>query len=175
MVTLKKCTTLSVQNKNVIRRLEVDLRGAFKNNTMKKVILLMILMVTSCKTVENKIIQNTTADVLLTYSKSRCLGKCPVYDVKILKDGMLIYTGVDWVKQRGNVIIKLSSEELAELNGILDKTTKAPQLFKRVRDRSVTVLRINEKKYEFHGSQADGHLKAINSRIENWVDQVNSK
>lgn len=142
---------------------------------MKKLILLIVLMIASCKTVENKVAQSTTADVLLTYSKSRCLGKCPVYDVKILKNGMLVYAGIDWVKQRGNVIIKLSAEALAELKSILNEITQEPTLFKRIRDRSVTVLRINEKIYEFHGSQADGQIKEVNSRIENWVDQVNAK
>lgn len=175
MVTLKKCITQNVQNKGKQTPWVADFQGVFKNNIMKKVIILMLLMITSCKTTEKKMTQHTTADVLLTYSKSGCLGKCPVYDVKILKDGMLVYTGVDWVRQRGNVIIKLSSEELAELKGILDNTTEEPRLFKRVRDRPVTVLRIREKKYEFHDSQAEGQLKAINSKIEHWVDQVNAE
>ena len=135
----------------------------------------MLVIMASCKTVEKTTVQNTTADVLLTYSKSRCLGKCPVYNVKILKDGMLVYTGVDWVKQKGNVIVKLSAEELAELRQMMATTIKVPPAFKRIRDRPVTALMMNEKKYEFHGTPADDQLKTLNSRIEHWVDQLNTK
>ena len=135
----------------------------------------MLLVMASCKTVEKTTVQNTTADVLLTYSKSRCLGKCPVYNVKILKDGMLVYTGVDWVRQKGNVIVKLSDDELAELKHIINTATKAPPAFKRIRDRPVTALIMNEKKYKFHGTPADDQLKTLNSRIEHWVDEVNTK
>ena len=135
----------------------------------------MLLVMASCKTVEKTTVQNTTADVLLTYSKSRCLGKCPVYNVKILKDGMLVYTGVDWVRQKGNVIVKLSDDELAELKHIINTATKAPPAFKRIRDRPVTALMMNEKKYKFHGTPVDDQLKTLNSRIEHWVDEVNTK
>ena len=136
---------------------------------------MLILSVISCKTVDHKVSKAATADVLLTYSKSACLGQCPVYDLKILEDGMLVYEGKDKVKQKGTVMTMLSAAELAELVTLLDKTEVEPAVFKRVRDRPITVLEYNEKKYKFHSSQLDGQLKRINSTIENLVAQVNVK
>ena len=136
---------------------------------------MLILSVISCKTVDHKVSKATTADILLTYSKSACLGQCPVYDLKILEDGMLVYEGKDKVKQKGTVMTMLSAAELAELVTLLDKTEVEPAVFKRVRDRPITVLEYNEKKYKFHSSQLDGQLKRINSTIENLVAQVNVK
>lgn len=146
-----------------------------KNNNMKKILFMLILSVISCKTVDKKVSKTTTAEVLLTYSKSACLGQCPVYDVKILEDGMLVYQGVDKVRQKGTVMTMLSVSELDELVALLDKTVEEPAVFKRVRDRPVTVLRYNEKKYKFHSAALDGQLKLINSKIENLVAQVNMR
>lgn len=146
-----------------------------KNNNMKKILCMLILSVISCKTVADTTSKTANAEVLLTYSKGACLGKCPVYDLKILKDGMLVYEGINKVEQKGIVMIQLTSEQLTELKSILTSTIEEPEMFKRVRDRPVTVLHYDTKRYEFHSTKLDGKLKLINAKIENLVAQVNTK
>ena len=59
-----------------------------------------MILVASCKTSsKTKIIDTQRA--LISLSKGRCLGNCPVYDLWVFKNGNVIYNGIDNVNKTG--------------------------------------------------------------------------
>ncbi|CAM1349805.1 DUF6438 domain-containing protein [Tenacibaculum crassostreae] len=69
---------------------------------------------------------------LLSIRKTPCFGECPVYSVKIDKEGNGVYNGVDYVLVKGIQEFTLSDKQLKELNNRL--ATKGFDSFKKVYD-----------------------------------------
>ena len=139
---------------------------------MKKIMILLVLALAACKSSKEATISVDKKDTVLFYSKGPCLGKCPVYNLRVFSDGMVVYESRDAQRKKVSVISRLSQEEIAELTDILENSLGEPTLFKRIRDRPVTILKCNDKEYEFHASKIDGLLKTVNTKIEDLVAQV---
>jgi len=142
---------------------------------MKIIMILLILTLTSCKSgnpattsVEKKI-------TVLEYSKSPCLGRCPVYTLIVFSDGIVLYESRDVELKKVSVICQLSREQMEQLTSLLANSLEEPILFQRIRDRPVTVLKYDDNRYEYHASKIDGLLKQVNTRIEHLVAQVNDE
>lgn len=71
-------------------------------------------------------------NTLLSIRKTPCFGECPVYSVKVDKEGNVTYNGVDYVLVKGIQEFKLTEEQLKELNEKLIK--KGFDSFKEVYD-----------------------------------------
>ncbi len=136
---------------------------------MKRLLAMMILTLLSCKTTQKA--QQSASETLLSYSKGACLGNCPVYDVAIDQNGILSYNGLRNVPVLGKQTKKLSPQELTSLLALL-KEMDSPKPFKKIRDKPVTVLKYNQKKYSYHATNTSGNLKKINTVIENLVAQL---
>lgn len=112
-------------------------------------------------------------EMLLFYSKGPCLGKCPVYDLAIYTDGTVRYKGVSKVDKKGVFEYQLSSETIGELTLLLENSLTVPIAFRRIRDIPVTTLKFRGKKYKFHASRAENRLKAVNTKVEDLIRQLN--
>tara|TARA_R110000787_G_scaffold11253_1_gene37574 strand:- start:5275 stop:5787 length:513 start_codon:yes stop_codon:yes gene_type:complete len=108
---------------------------------MKKILLLscLILSVLSCDTpvkkenkkeviieketpkevvVEKKVVKKVS-NTLLRLQKKKCSGDCPVFDVTITKDSILIYNGKKFTNIKGIRSIKLSGRQFNKITKIL--------------------------------------------------------
>jgi len=136
----------------------------------------MILTLTSCKSSSPLGEPDIKKDTVLEYSKGSCLGgRCPVYNIRVYSDGMVVYERKDAQQKRTPIITQLSRDETVDLIAFLDANLNEPDIFKRIRDRPVTVLKYDNKAYQYHASKIDGILKQVNSRIENLVAQLSAK
>jgi len=147
-------------------------QDALKKQKMKNLIIVMLLTILSCKTSKNRILENNQQEVLLFYSKSPCLGKCPVYDLTVLEDGTLLYMGIAKVEQKGELKKKLSSEQISNLKAILKENLGEPEQFKKIRDIPITTLLFNNKKYEYHSSRTSSSIKKVEEKIQVFVSDV---
>ena len=86
---------------------------------MKKLLIILILASISCKSGTGSTKDVLSKEVLVRYSKSACLGRCPVYSLLVFTDGTAIYNGIDKVKQKGKITFILSSEEDKRINAII--------------------------------------------------------
>ncbi|MEK6155084.1 DUF6438 domain-containing protein [Flavobacteriaceae bacterium 3-367] len=139
---------------------------------MKKAMMLLILVVLSCKSGKNGAMDTNNENTLLYYSKGPCLGKCPVYDLWVFTNGTVLFKGVDKVKHKGEVTMELSSEEIGNLALLLEHNLAEPTIFGKVRDLPVTTLRYEGKEYEYYVTKIDGQLKEVNSKIEQLVNRI---
>jgi hypothetical protein len=139
---------------------------------MKNVMIVLILIVASCKPVKQVTTTVTQKEAFLEYSKGQCLGRCPVYNIRVFDDGMVVYEGRDRQRKKISIISQLSREEVQELTLVLGNTLGEPNLFKRIRDRPITALTYKNKEYKYHASKIDGKLKEVNARLEDLVAQV---
>ncbi len=131
---------------------------------MKNGLFILILLVsTSCKSVQQ---ENSNRIIQLT--KKRCLGKCPVYDVFIDKEGMLSYNGIDNVEKKGIYKIKITDKELRELQLLFSEARfeELKNSRKKGRDLPITQLSYHRKTVSFHGQQMPQKVKEIIRKIE---------
>jgi hypothetical protein len=75
------------------------------------VILMILVSIYSCsgpKTI-------TDEDLLIELKRTPCYGSCPVYTIKIDKNGKGLFEGVENVEKIGNYSFSLNQDDLAEL------------------------------------------------------------
>ena len=141
---------------------------------MRKLMRVLILAL-SCKSGNYSVNQSDQEDVLIYYSKGPCLGNCPVYNLRVFVDGTVIYREVFMVKEKKVITKRLSSEEVGDLAKFLKNNLGYPTLFRRIRDRPLTILRFDGKEFEYHASKIRGQLKEANNKIEDLVGRLFSE
>lgn len=139
---------------------------------MKYTMIVLIMVSFSCQSTKNTSANPSKDEALVYYSKGSCLGKCPVYDVWIYKDGSVSYSGIHHVSAKGNIETKLEERELRELKTMLNKGPYKDLAFKKVRDWPITTLRFNGKEYKYYSSKLDGALKEIDTKLKNTIDSI---
>jgi len=139
---------------------------------MKKLLILVLIGMFSCKSSKSGIMENNQKEAMLFYSKGPCLGKCPVYDFTIFSDGTLIYNGISKVEKKGQLNGKLTSKQLSDLKAILKENLGEPENFRKIRDIPITTLRFNDKKYEYHSSRNNTTMKFVEAEIQKLIRTV---
>ncbi len=138
---------------------------------MKQIMIIFILSMLSCKTTESAM-QESKSDVLVYYSKGRCLGKCPVYEVFIHTDGTLIYNPIANAGKNGKVQTTLTSAQIEVLMKALSRVNFETIEFKRIRDLPITRLKYESKEVKYYVSKVNGDLKEVNVIIENLIKSI---
>lgn len=116
---------------------------------MKNVVLLSIFLVSvSCST-----IQHDTSSPMIQLTKKRCMGKCPVYDLMIYKNGLVTYNGIDHVEKKGLHQFNLSSKKIEELTRLFEVSgfKGMESMQQKGRDLPVTQLTYEKKQLSFKG------------------------
>jgi len=133
---------------------------------MKKIILLLSIILASCSVQKKQHI-----GPYIYFSETRCLGKCPVYDISIYSNGKVLYNGIENVSKMGIHRTTISLKKMKTL----EKTLKnidlnlLKQKFISKRDLSYCVLKYNGtilKTREKH--KLNTFLESINSIISKF-------
>ena len=134
-------------------------------------LIIMILMSPSCS-VNKKQRSLTQEKVIITYSKGKCLGKCPVFDLYIYNNGRVVYNGIDNVDKKGVLETFVSLEKLKRIEFLMLGFDSSQIGNVNGRDLPFTMLKINNKKVFYRSTRASGNLLKINNLIENIKDNL---
>lgn len=117
---------------------------------MKNLALWIILILSvSCST-----IQHDASSPVIQLTKKRCLGKCPVYDLMIYKNGLVTYNGIDNVSKKGLHQFNLPSKKMESLGKLFDDSgfKEIESNTKKGRDFPITQLTYQNKTVSFKGN-----------------------
>ena len=103
-------------------------------------ILVSFFCILSCSTQKN-----VSSKAFLYYGKTKCLGKCPVFDMYFFDNGKVMYEGFENVEVIGKKELKISSEDIRFLKNELEKVNFSQETSIK-RDIPNTILRYNDKK-----------------------------
>jgi len=117
---------------------------------MKNLMLITILIMSiSCST-----IKHDASIPVIQLTKKRCLGKCPVYDLMIYKNGLVTYNGIENVSKRGVHQFNIPTKKIEELNKLFDQSGFKDIVNdkKKGRDFPITQLTYHNKTISFKGN-----------------------
>ncbi len=140
---------------------------------MKNAILILVMIFLSCKSVKSEPEIPQQNDLLVYYSKGRCLGKCPVFDLWIYNNGSFKYIGVDNVSYKGEIKDVIPPNDLVELKYLIKDNDIKSYPFKKGYDLPVTTLRYNQVELKYYSSSVKKSLLKLNTKMEELVDQIN--
>ena len=114
-------------------------------------------------------------DLLIEMKRTPCFGACPVYTVRIAKNGKGLFEGVENVEKIGKFIFTLSPDEIAELESAFEQAGfyQLKKIYNaEVSDLPTTYLTYNKdgrrkKIMDYYG--APEKLKSLENRIETLV------
>lgn len=107
-----------------------------------------------------------TKNALITFSKGRCLGNCPVYDMWVFNDGKIIYNGIKNVPKTGYQTQRISDETLEKIKHLVEKSFLKATKTQRIRDLPLTTLVSKGKSIRFHSNLAKAELLELNTLFE---------
>ncbi|WP_299548910.1 DUF6438 domain-containing protein [Seonamhaeicola sp.] len=140
---------------------------------MKYLTIIIMIMITfsSCSAGKKKP-QSTPDKIVVSYSKGRCLGKCPVYDLHIYDSGRMVYNGLDNVSKKGIYKSTISLDTLKRITSLMRYVT--PKEIGEIpgRDLPLTVLKVHDKKVVYQALRINGNLLDINTLIEGIVNNI---
>lgn len=133
-----------------------------------------MILVASCKTQKRPQLIDTDK-AFISLSKGRCLGKCPVYDLWVFKDGRVLYNGIDNVLKKG---VQETSISLAQIDTLekLIPTIKHHNINDVIsRDKPLTILKFNNKRIVYQSSKSRGNLLFISNLLNNIQLNINNE
>lgn len=145
---------------------------------MKKIylyILLLTLLVTSCKT--NAVPEEE--DLVISLRKTACFGSCPVYKLEIYDKGTVIYEGEKDVELKGKYRSEVSQKELENLIGEFEEKNFfqfEDEYTEHVTDLPTTYIYFqhngkSKKIKDYYGAPEE--LKKLEKLVADLVDNLN--
>jgi hypothetical protein len=132
---------------------------------MKKFIIMLIAFLGSC-TPSKAVLKTDTA--LFRYSKSGCLGNCPVYDLYVFENGYVLYKGVkNTSKKKAHSTI--TKEKIAILKSLLSSITVEDYQSAKGRDIPITSIVFNNKSVKYNANTVTGNLSKMDSLIQEII------
>ncbi len=125
------------------------------------VLYIFFLFVIGCSS--NKNIENKE---VIYYGKTACLGKCPVLDIFIYKEGIVIYNGIKNVEKKGKHRFKISKKTFQEIKNEvakIDFNTVYTEDLKR--DLPKTIIKINGKKAVFQNPKKIKRVEELFNKL----------
>jgi len=139
---------------------------------MKSLGIILSILLFSCSAYQKAAYSEQTN--LITLMKSRCRGKCPVYELNINAKGEVFYHGIANVKKIGKFEFKLSNKELAELKDMFEDVKfldiKLQQKTK-IRDIPYTTLKYKGKSHYYRSSWQSSPFKSIVEKLESLIEE----
>ena len=132
--------------------------------------ILIIALAISCKS--SKADNQKSEDAIISYSKGRCFGKCPVYDLYIFNDGNVEYKGIENVSKIGTYKETISLEDLDIIKSLLIDANLSTISSKTIRDKPVTTLVFNNEKVTYNASNLHESLVKVNRLIKNIIKKI---
>lgn len=139
---------------------------------MKHISLIIMILISQSCSLNKKNSSVIEEKVVVTYSKGRCLGNCPVYDIYIYNNGKVVYNGLENVNKKGVHESTISLDTLKQIE-LLMKNFKPEEIGNTSgRDMPFTILKINDNKVVYRSSRSSGNLLKINNLIENIKENI---
>ena len=137
---------------------------------MRSLSVLFIFLIISCNTV-SKSTKDELNQLTISLEKTACFGTCPVFKIKIFKNGKGIFEGKKFVKKTGLIDFKLSQQEIQKIL-VKAENIKFPEMLdeysEKITDLPTTYIQIKEKKIKDYFG-APKKLKDLETLIEEIV------
>ncbi|MDA9325289.1 DUF6438 domain-containing protein [Flavobacteriales bacterium] len=137
---------------------------------MRSLSVLFIFLIISCNTV-SKSTKDELNQLTISLEKTACFGTCPVFKIKIFKNGKGIFEGKKFVKKKGLIDFKLSQKEIQKIL-VKAENIKFPEMLdeysEKITDLPTTYIQIKEKKIKDYFG-APKKLKDLETLIEEIV------
>ena len=115
---------------------------------MRSLSVLFIFLIISCNTV-SKSTKDELNQLTISLEKTACFGTCPVFKIKIFKNGKGIFEGKKFVKKTGLINFKLSQKEIQKIL-VKAENIKFSEMLdeysEKITDLPTTYIQIKEKK-----------------------------
>ncbi len=137
---------------------------------MKKIFLyISLITLVSCSCFKS---EDTIA---VYYSKSKCFGKCSVFNLTIYDSGNAIYEGVNNVSNIGKYSFILTGNELDDIKRVFVEnkydTLDDEYLENNKRDLQKYTLNYNSKEIVFHKMNAPSNLSNITDFLDDKIEE----
>lgn len=148
---------------------------------MKYAILLIILLVAivgiiiSCTSKKNTIMGKAVEKPIVQLSKSKCFGRCKVYDLTIYDSQRMVYKGIKNVENMGSHVGNLSLKEYNRLIQSFKESNfsnfEASYLssLKDIQSMKITYL---DHQVKFHKRRAPKNLKQLLVQLDAVIDEA---
>jgi len=134
---------------------------------MKAIGIILAILIFSCSAYQKA--KYSKQSNLITLIKSRCRGKCPVYELNINTEGEAFYHGISNVKNKGAFKFKLNKKELNDLQQLfVELKFLEIKLHQRTKYRDVpyTTLKYKGKSHCYRSSWEKSPFKSIVERLD---------
>jgi len=139
---------------------------------MKKMIFILMIPLLCCKSGNYSVAKADQKEQLVYYSKGPCLGNCPVYDFWVFKDGTFLYKDANKSRRNNTVRGRLAPDKVNDLMLFLKTNLEYPTLFRRIRDKPITILRFEGMEFEYYSTKVDGGLKEADTRMMGMIKRL---
>lgn len=130
-----------------------------------------MILISSCKTTQT-IEEIDTSTAVIMFSKSKCLGSCPVYDLWVFKNGNVVYNGIANVSKKGTHKTTIPQSKLQEIETLF-KTVKPNTLhMTKGRDKPKTTLKYLNKKVTYYETLVKGNYLKIDQLLQNIIKDI---
>ena len=140
-------------NKNTLKVASLKIPIDDKELWIEKLKSLKIFSNIEAKSEENiAAIKEIAENTFVTISKKRCSGDCPVYQLTLLKDGNVIFNGIENVNSLGIQKFSISETKMNKIKSMFQKTTFGTYIDsyvdKSLMDYPSTFITHNDKQIE---------------------------
>jgi len=120
---------------------------------LKQILLITILLI-SCKSIDNKLIPTKPATLLFEMNKGGCYGTCPIYSLSLYENRLVKYNGKRFTENQGVHQWHLSKKDFEEIKSIISEKFNSDYTHNlEVQDLPQTSLNIkNTYQIKFKGS-----------------------
>ncbi|NAS31076.1 hypothetical protein GTQ40_08855 [Flavobacteriaceae bacterium R38] len=140
---------------------------------MKKLICMsLIILYGSCAS--QKKVHTDDLNLKLGVTKTKCFGKCPVYEFRVYENGDMVYHGIKNVDKIGTYIVRLTKNEMSRLEEEFKATgfveLQIPKQ-KVIRDMPFVVLTFENKVIRYQPGGEPAVLKDLVLKIEEMIER----
>ncbi|MCZ4693458.1 hypothetical protein DWB61_01270 [Ancylomarina euxinus] len=139
---------------------------------MKAIGILVAILLISCSAYQKA--EYSQQSNLITLIKSRCRGKCPVYELNINTEGEALYHGISNVTHKGLFKFKLSKVELDKLQELfIELKFQEIKLQQKTKYRDVpyTTLKYKGKSHYYRSSWNSSPFKGIVEKLDELIQE----
>lgn len=111
-------------------------------------------------------------DAFLSLSKGKCLNDCPVYDLWIFKDGLVVYNGIENVEKEGIHRLFISLEAVKHINNLLSNLGAEDLGNNNQRKKPLTLLKFKGKRIVYQTSRISGSLLELDRLLESVIESL---
>ena len=139
---------------------------------------LLLFGLISCFAIKEKKSAENGPDILASYSKGPCFGKCPVFEFLVFENGEAIYIGEKNVARIGTYTATLDSTQMSTLKNAFEKSGFSSfkgEYLSNISDLPIISIQYRQKVCDFHKRKAPEALWALASQLEEYIEKLEWK